>query len=555
MKKLLLLSISSFLFANTFAQDRHVILFSDKNNSPFSISNPSQYLSSRAITRRTQAGIVIDAFDLPVNPQYVTGVAATGAAILNTSKWNNSVTVDVSSNPNALAQILALPYVQSSVHVGRMAQPTGKNKFQTEKITTTQNQQPALRTNGFYNYGMAANQIQMLNGDMLHDMGHRGSGMIIAMLDAGCYNADQMNVFDSLYANNRILYTYDYYANNSNVYDDDAHGSYTLSLIGANQPGVIVGTAPEASFILLMSEYAPSENLIEEYTWATAAEFADSAGADIISSSLGYSVFDDATMNHTYQDMNGNTTPVSKAAVMAARKGMVVVNSAGNSGGGFWQYITAPADADSIITAGAVDDLGNYAGFSSTGPTSDGRVKPTVAAQGAGAYVADVNNGGAFPGNGTSFSCPILAGLSACLWQCNPSATNMQLIDAIKQSASQYATPDSLIGYGLPNFETACSILASLLNPAPGSGEFIAEVYNNPFDNQHPLSFDFYSDTNQDYTCQVFDIAGKLIYDSKSTFFPGKVNHVQVPLFVARGIYFLRIVTDNKIHKQKIVRQ
>jgi serine protease AprX len=556
MKKLLLLITTTLISSFSFSQDRYTFLLTDKNNSPYTISNPSAYLSTRALARRTQAGIAIDYFDLPVTPQYVNTIAGLGATVLSTSKWNNSVTVDLAGNTALLAQIQALPFVQSTTHVGKVVNTTHHiNKFASEKIDLhVQPISPNRTASNFYDYGNALNQVQMLHGDALHNMGHRGNGMIIAILDAGAFNANNMNAFDSLRANNRILYTYDYVANDSNIYDDDAHGSYTLSLIGGYLPGTMVGTAPEASFILLESEDAPHENLIEEFNWATAAENADSAGADVISSSLGYSEFDDATMNHTYQDMDGQTTPISKAATMAARKGMVVVSSAGNSGNSPWHYITAPADADSIITAGAVDDLGMYAGFSSTGPTSDGRVKPTVAAQGQGTYVADVFNGGAFPGNGTSFSCPLLAGMAACLWQCNPTATNIQLIEAIKQSASQYSTPDSLLGYGIPNFETACSILASINNPNVGKGEFLDNVFPNPFDN-NGFSFNFYSDTNQDFSYQVYDITGKIIFESNGKLYPHKMTSVHVPVIVSRGIYFLRVVTEHSIYKSKLMMQ
>ena len=230
----------------------------------------------------------------------------------------------------------------------------------------------------------------MLNGDALHDMGYDGAGKIIAILDAGFLNANNLDAFDSLWNNGQILGTRDFVSpQNPNIFGSHYHGTMVLSTMGANWPGQMVGTAPKADYWLIRTEDGDSECLIEELNWVSGAEFADSLGADVINSSLGYTTFDDPTLDHSYEDMDGNTTPVTIGADMAVSKGMIVVNSAGNSGGSFWQYIGAPADGDSVFSIGAVDGLGNYAYFSSTGPTYDGRMKPNVVAQGQGSTIID----------------------------------------------------------------------------------------------------------------------------------------------------------------------
>jgi hypothetical protein len=290
---------------------------------------------------------------------------------------------------------------------------------------------------------------------------------------------------------------------------------------------------------------------MEEFYWAAAAEFADSAGADIINSSLGYYEFDNPAQNHTYADMNGKTTPVSRAAAAAASKGIIVCNSAGNEGASNWNYIIAPADADSIISVGAVDDQMNYAWFSSNGPTSDGRVKPTVAAQGQGTFVADLSNNGVFAGNGTSFSSPVIAGMMACLWQCNPNATNLQVIEALKQSASQFSNPDTSLGYGIPNLPLACQILASLSvaeNDHPGS----LIINQNPFSSS--LDIAYYSDGSHALQMLITDLSGKTVFSKSFSLNPQTWHQFSVRPEIASGVYILRMETEKHSIKRKVIK-
>ncbi|HKR03610.1 MAG TPA: S8 family serine peptidase [Bacteroidia bacterium] len=551
---------ASLIFCQSFAQDKYVVQLANKNNSPFSFAMPSSYLSARAILRRTNQNVALDSLDLPVNPAYFTGIANTGAAIIGHSKWLNTVTIQTTSS-SVLNAVNALPYVNGVTNVGRVAHPDKDNdqgKFGKEVLLknkmslSSENKTTSASRISSFNYGLSLNQIQMLGGDDMHNNGYTGAGMQIAVIDAGFSNANNMVVFDSLYANNQVLGTYDFVSDEVNVYDDHDHGSYCLSIMAGNWPGNLVGTAPKASYWLLRSEDAATEYIIEEYNWAEAAEYADSAGADLISTSLGYTEFDDPSQNHTYADLDGNTTPITIAQDIAAAKGMIAENSAGNEGNGPWFYISAPADADSNIVTGAVDDMGNYVSFSSTGPTADGRIKPDVVAQGQGTIVADVNNFGVFPGSGTSFSGPLITGMAACLWQCHPAATNMQIIASIRHSASQFNNPDSMMGYGIPNFPAACIYLGEITNTSLQGENIISGA--NPFTSS--LEFSFYSDSNQTIDIRLYDLLGKLVYKTTSDYdviaFKKKFS---IPAnSLAKGLYVLKVVSEKGSFSRKVMK-
>src|SRR5258706_324851 len=263
-----------------------------------------------------------------------------------------------------------------------------------------------LATESAGEYVPALHQLQMINGDFLHSLGYRGKGMLIAVMDAGFNNANTIPVFQDLIADNRILATHDFVQGDSNVYGHHFHGTAVLSCMAAHLPGYMIGTAPDAEYILLRTEDAATEYIIEEYNWACGAEYADSAGADVFNTSLGYTTFDDPLYNHTYADMNGDSAVITIAADIAASKGILVVNSAGNSGGGPWNYIGAPADGDSVLTVGGVDSLKVIYARSSHGPSFDGRVKPNACAQGLNAYL-DFANAAFGYGSGTSFASKV----------------------------------------------------------------------------------------------------------------------------------------------------
>ncbi len=539
-----------FISLNGFSQiapNKYFIQFADKNGTPYSVSNPEQFLSLRAIQRRQNQNIAIVQNDLPINPTYIDSLKSLGLTIINKSKWLNGVQV-YTTDTLLIDTISNLSFVQSYTksHILKLQ----KNGQTQENIIV--NLRNTAQTNNYYDYGQATNQITMLNGHILHNQGYRGNGIIISIFDAGFYKVDSMPAFDSLWTNNQILGSKDFVDGDTIVWDASTHGLAVLSTIGANMSGSFVGTAPEAKFYLFRTEDTGSELVVEEYNWLSAAEYADSLGTDLISTSLGYTVFDDNLTSHSYSDMDGNTTVITRAADIAASKGIIVVASAGNSGSSSWHFIGAPADADSILTVGAVDAYGNYASFSSTGPTYDGRVKPNVVAQGQSTTIIDAG-GNVSAGNGTSFSCPVIAGLTACLWQSSPNLTNMQIIKAIEQSASKYSNPDSLFGYGIPDFAYANLILHGV-DYNKTNTENLINVFPNPFVKN--IYLEYYSTDTQFVYFKIFDIIGNIVYKSNTQVFADIYNKFYIDLSnLKSGIYFLNINTNNNIYTKKIIKK
>jgi serine protease AprX len=552
MNKLLLLSFLLVSSVAASAQNRYVVRFTDKASTPFSISSPLAFLSQRAIDRRAAQGIAVDQTDLPVDPNYIQQVDnISGVTVLNHSKWFNSVTIEVTS-PSVMNSVNALSFVVSSSNVGRHSSDSSIDKFgdkQAGPVKTTP--LPSARTASL-NYGNAQNQIQMININELHDLGYTGQGMIIAVLDAGFQDANLMSCFDSLFMQNRVLATWDFVDHNTNVYDDNWHGASVLSTMAANVPGDIIGTAPSASYILLRSEDANSENIIEEYNWASAAEYADSAGADVINSSLGYTEFDDPTQNHTYADMDGNTAPGTIAADMAASKGILVVNSAGNAGSSSWQYIGCPADGDSVMAIGAVDDMEQYASFSSQGPSYDGRIKPDVAAQGQGTTVCIPGFPGSTQSNGTSFSGPVIAGSVTCLWQHYQSKSNMDIAQAVKMSASQYNNPDGFLGYGIPDFGVADLVLGGYEPSLFNDGLAVIDFYPNPLQSGQTLHYNFFSRYKEVISVEVMNASGQVI-ESNVIYPETSVIAIEMSTKLAAGLYFIKAATENETIIEKLI--
>jgi len=350
------------------------------------------------------------------------------------------------------AQILALPFVSNIQAVRKMNLSHAGNSADLEEITEEE-----------LNYGRAKHQNDMLNLGPLHNKGFTGKGIKIAVFDAGFSGSDTIDVYKNMNAENRIIATWDFVDNQENVFHSHSHGTQVLSTIAANLPGKMVGSAPDASFVLCRTENDNSESLAEEINWLRAVEWVDSIGVDIIHSSLGYSTFDDPSTNHTYDELDGDKTIITKAADMAAARGIIVSTSAGNEGSGSWKYITAPCDGDSVLCTGAVDKYQIRSGFSSIGPTADGRTKPDVVAMGTRTIVAHPNNR-IYGSNGTSFSSPIIAGFVACLRQAHPDRSHMDIITAVKMSGDQYALPDPQYGFGIPDAAFADSLLTHVKN-------------------------------------------------------------------------------------------
>jgi len=538
------------VFSNTEGfSSRYFIQFKDKNNSPFSVTNPSDYLSAKAIQRRTNQNIQITDSDLPVNPFYIDSVRAMGASILNATKWLNGVTVDCDSL--TFQNIQTLSFVDSGRQIMRLSAPKENKKKKFPETIPLLSNQGMMRVSNL-DYGNSFNQIHLMNGEYLHNNGFMGDGMTVAVLDAGFYSVDSLEAFDSLRAHSRILGTWDFVANESSVYEDNSHGMQVLSCMAGNLPGQLVGTSPDASFWLLRSEDVATEYIIEEYNWVSAAEFADSVGADIISSSLGYSTFDDSASSHTYADMDGNTTPSSIGADFAASKGMLVICSAGNNGNSSWHYISAPSDGDSVLCIAAVDEYGNYASFSSWGPSADGDVKPNVAAKGQQTTLA-TTFGGVGTGNGTSFACPVLAGSAACLWQAHPLKTNMEIFNAIQQSANYYQTPGDSLGYGIPNFIVADLLLGNSSLNFPGNDNLLG-LYPNPF--QDEINFQFYSSKSQTLEIKIIDAIGKTAFVTTESIQKGMMNTVVLPSLssIQQGVYFVWIKASEQSFLRKVIK-
>lgn len=524
------------------APDKYWVQFSDKNNTPFSISDPAEFLSQRAIERRQNQNIAVDETDLPVNPSYVLQVQAIDdLEVLYTSKWFNAAVISTESE-SVLNQVMQLPFVldiRSVQHFGR------------EEVS--QRTDDAFSSRNLEEYGASLHQIAMLNGHLLHEMGYTGNGIRIGLMDAGYSGANAMEAFAPLILDGRLVGTYNFVHGDENVFHSSSHGTLAWSTMGAMWPDSVIGAAFGAEYMLFITENVASEYQLEEVNWIAAAEMADSAGVDVLNTSLGYTSFDDSLQNYNYADMDGQTTWISRAGNMAARKGMLVVNSAGNSGNQPWYYISAPADADSVLAVGAVAADSVVTNYSSRGPSADGRVKPNVCAQGYQTVMANQNNT-VLKGNGTSFSSPIIAGLAACLWQSNPAATNMQVFAAIEQSAHLYTNPNDSLGFGLPNFFLAQSILENMVigTTDPEQFRLLAKAYPNPFNKQLRLLI---GDTEGgNLSCEVYDVKGRKVGVEKPNISPGQswVDLSGIFAGLQNGVYLIRIHLNGKSESIKV---
>ena len=422
------------------------LTLADKNGTPYSIEAPEEFLSEKAIERRRRQHLGIDSTDLPIPPAYLSQIAATGAEVIVKSKWNNTVLVGI-DKAKQYKDLQSLPFV---VHTKKVY--TGQEE---KKSSHTRDHFHAIlnRLDTVYdsNYGVAREQIAMVGGIGLHSRGYTGKGMTIAVFDAGFMNADRIPALTKI----KIEGTHDFLSKDKeDMYRGESHGTMTLSVIAVNEPGVFIGTAPDATFWLFRCEDDATETSAEEDYWTAAAEFADSVGVDVISSSLGYHDFDDKTTSYHYYEQDGHTSLISSTSSMLASKGIIHVNSAGNDGMGTWKKINFPSDAEDMLSVGAVTPQGVNASFSSLGPTADGRVKPDVVALGSPTAVVS-SRGTLTSEQGTSFSTPVISGMVACLWQALPDKTAKEIIELVRQSGNNYEHPDNVYGYGLPDFTKA----------------------------------------------------------------------------------------------------
>lgn len=454
-----------------FAQEDAWVYFNDKPNADAYLANPLTMLSQRSLDRRAAQGISLDVKDAPIEQGFIDQIAQLGTVeVMAKSKWLNAIHVRGSQNQiNALASLNFVDYVQFA---NPSLNPAGRPRRQNASHTTAK----TLDTQVDFPYGSSANQIEMLNGQFLHQQGYTGQGKIVAVLDAGFPGVNTTQPFKRLRDNNQILGGYNFVDRNEDIYTRSSHGTMVLSTMGGYVQNQLVGTAPDASYYLFITEDVNGENPIEESLWVEAAERADSLGVDVVNTSLGYFGYDNPNYSHTYEDMDGQTTFSARGANIAFTRGMIMVVSAGNSGNSSDPFIATPADAINAFTIGAVDAFGDYASFSSIGPSFDGRVKPDVDAQGQASVVANPS-GAVVTASGTSFSGPIMAGMVASFWQAYPQLTNAQVMQVIRESASLYENPTDEMGYGIPDFMAALN-LASLATGEVGASKLV--VFPNP---------------------------------------------------------------------------
>jgi len=538
-RRCLIITLFFFSFSlSAHAQQRYVVFFKDKADSPYRLDAPEEFLSERAIQRRQQQGIPIVERDLPVNPHYLDSLRLAGAEVLYATKWLNGALIKAKESQLKDLQKSGF-LVGRSFDLGILEPSALANEVPAaERAPTTG--VPEV-------FGRSANQLNMLGVDKMHLDGFMGEGITIAILDGGFYKANEFSAFDSLFKSGRLLDTYDFVAGEESVFEDSRHGMQVLATMAAYSPGELVGPAWKASYLLYRTEDTGSESRLEEFNWLVAAERADSAGVDIINSSLGYTTFDDQRDDYTTERLDGESAFITVAADLAAAAGILVVASAGNEGNDPWGYIAPPADADSVLSVGAVDAEGMVAWFSSRGPTSDGRIKPNVAAQGRGTVLLG-STGRVSTSNGTSFAAPLIAGLAAGMWQAFPELTNMQLLRLIERSASQHDTPDSLLGYGVPHFERAAAIMNGLGDQETDEAPL---VFPNPAEGDRFYVAVPAEMLGEKIKVVVHDQLGKILYSSTQK--ADRLTFSFDSQGLAPGIYFLEISAGKQVSKQKLL--
>lgn len=508
-------------------QGKYFVQFANKAHSPYSLDKPLDFLSQKSIERRLRQGIALNEADLPVSPKYVKSISDAGARVLYTLKWFNGVVAEIPT-PEAHSQIQGQAWVTSILPI---YVPSSKQGAMPELDTDPLFPRTKAGADDYYDYGGANDQVLMLKGNKLHNQGFRGQGMTIAVLDAGFMRVDSLRAFNTLRTNGRITGEYDFVNPLSNIYDEHGHGMIVLSVMAGHLPGELVGTAPEAEYILIRTENAHSEQVVEEYNWAAGAELADSLGADIINSSLGYFIYDVPEQSHTYADLDGVTTIVARAANQAARVGMLVVTSAGNEGNSSWKHIISPADGLYCLAVGAVDRQAQYVSFSSIGPSPDGRVKPEVVAMGNEVAIQALD-GTVGSASGTSLSAPIVSGLAACLWQAFPHLSVAELRSRIILSSNGLS--DSRLGHGIPNFYRALTgegippqtnIKSLWLYPNPATNH-VSVLLPPVFTNSSTLT--------------LYNLGGSMVFgDRISTYSP--IHEFAIPSGTPSGCYLVTV--------------
>lgn len=501
------------------SQTEFRVYLKDKGSSLELLKSPESFLSAAALQRRALQNIPFNSHDLPIAKEYKQALQELGAVPMAHSKWLNYIYVS-HTQPELIE---SLPFVK------RIEFPQKHKSFLC-----------GVSSADTLDYGYARGQIEMLNGHLLHQEGYTGTGITIAVIDAGYEGFLHSPAFDSLRTSQRFLGTYNFISSDTNVFlGQGSHGTSVLSIMAANLADTMIGTAPDANYWLLTTENVHQETPLEMDHWVMAAEFADSVGAHVINSSLSYQTFDDPQDDYSYSDMDGNTTIITRAADIAASKGILVVVGAGNEGGTAQPHIAAPADGDSVLTVGAVNWQGNYASLSSIGPSFDNRVKPDVMAQGSPTTLIDGT--GSFNADfGTSYAAPLITGLAACLIEAYPSKHSEEIANYIRESAHLFSTPNDSMGYGIPDFQLALSL--STPSYFVQENEFV--LYPNPV--QDHIIIDAKSQKNWKSELRIFDISGKCILQKNIQAYDAH----RFNLNLKKGTYIIQLTGDiNGIYK------
>lgn len=516
--------------------NKYWIEFSDKNDNPYSVFHPGEFLSARAIERRAKAGIAVDETDLPVTPAYIKILKDSGLKLHGVSRWLNAAVIIADSS--VLKNLRALPFVRRVVYLGpHLKFRNPPNRAVKKRAPLSDYPKPGGPDNPL---GYSSLQNSLLNLPPLYAAGHRGKGIWVAVMDGGFTNADTITLFDSVGLQGRLHPGWDFVERDRGVFEAAAHGTSVLSVMAANLPGYFVGTAPDATYFLLKTEDTGGEFPVEEANWIAGAEWADSVGVDIINASLGYTSFNDTTLSHTYKDLDGRTAIGSRGAAIAAQKGMLICNAAGNEGDGPWHYLGVPADAEGIITVGAVDNEGNRATFSSFGPTADGRIKPDLVAPGDEVVVAGNLGTDLGISGGTSLASPMLAGALAALWSAFPDKTGREILHATLASADQFYNPDNARGWGLPDMTLAWLTLGEF---SDGPTTFTYDRKTGELTLLIPHNHFKYGDV-----VDMRDVFGKKVNLKTVGIFQGDISTVRIKGLenTPAGTYHIRITGDER---------
>lgn len=523
-----------FLLSATFssAQELFLVQLKEKENTSEYFETPLKMLSQRSLDRRAKYSIDLDQRDVPISSDRISQIKQLNLNYIGQTKWLNTIMVEI-TNQSVISQLQSLNFVASVQSMVRN-QNVSKEKKQSKNIDTA-------AKNANYIYGDSDTFIEQLNLKPLHNDGFLGQGIFIGVIDSGFSGVNTINAFKTLRDENRIIDTYDFVENNENVYGSNAHGTNVLSTIAAEVDGSYVGTAPKAMFSLYRSEDAFPETPRELMYWIQAAERSDSVGVDIINTSLGYSEFDDARYNYTYEDMDGKTTLISLGAQVAIDKGILLVVASGNEGNSSWKYISAPADVADVFTVGANNSQKDPAPFSSYGPNADGVLKPNVAALGQRIAVYNQSNQ-IMLSNGTSFSSPVIAGAMAVMLQKFPTVSLTTLKQKVEESAHLYENPTYQLGYGIPDFYKAFQELLSSNDVKPERN--LLTVYPNPFINE--IKVETKEGVKQ---IEIFNLIGQRIVNSSN-------NSLIATHQLKSGVYLLKVI-DNKgnVFTQKIIKK